>query len=192
MRFALLALCAALCALPCHAQTLPGECLASYHTGGHYDAQLAWHAAMLEQRQLQTVDYPILVRRLRTDIKISEERIRMLQNRLRQYRPFNGFRQGGALTITVQETRAALMVEEQVLRELRLRLSEEQRLYRYQQQLLVLEAQRAANALAHYTAGSPTGTIEIVTHERVLPGESVRKEAVQEQAVQEEAAPPAE
>ena len=147
------------------AQYIPGGCVAS-----HYDLQRNWELATYEQRLHQTVDFPILVRRLRTDIQIAEERICMLRQRLLEYEPYNRFRRGGgALTLTIQETRLALLREEQHLRELRLRLAEEQRMYRNHQWALMLETLRKADELARKNASlADQGTIKIVTYEEVM------------------------
>ena len=152
-------------AAPAHPY-LPGEPLASYHTGAYQDAFRDWELATFDQRRYQRIDHPMLIRRLRADIAVTAARICVLEDRLEQYRPFNGFRQGNALTLTIEETRVALLRERLHLRELRTLLSEERRAYSLNQRYLVYEAHRAAAELAVEAEKlGQHGVIEIVTHE---------------------------
>ena len=168
-QFALAALAVVLFApTSASAQQLPGEPFAHYHTGASSDALRVWEMATLEQRLHQRVEHPMRIRKLRNEITITEVRVHQLRWRLRQYRPFTGFRQGGALNLTIEETRMALLREELHLRELRTLLSEEQRYYVNHQRLLVLEAERAAIEAAKeasFARNNPNARIEIVTHE---------------------------
>ena len=156
------------------AQCLPGESLTNYHTGGYYESIRAMEHTNRINRSYTNVSHQITTRRLRNEIKFTEQRIAILRQRLREYRPFNNYRYGNALSVTVHETKSLLALEEQHLRELRLVLVEEQRAHRNQQGHAVLQAQRRNAQLAWQSISTNSQPkIEIVSHQEEVVGQKI-------------------
>jgi hypothetical protein len=69
----------------------------------------------LEWRLYERVDFPLRVRRLETEIKLAETRLKSLEKLLVEYQSFQKFSTGNPLTLTVEDTRYQIL-------ELKLRL----------------------------------------------------------------------
>jgi hypothetical protein len=76
-------------------------------------------SANLELRHYLQVEFPRMRRQLDAQIQLTEAEVRVLQARLREYRPFNKFSTGNPLSVTIQHTQMCLLDAELRLADLR-------------------------------------------------------------------------
>lgn len=73
------------------------------------EADVEEEIASLEYRLYERVEFPTRIRRLGAEITLAEARIKSLEKLLREYQSFQKFSTGNPLTLTVEETKLALL-----------------------------------------------------------------------------------
>jgi len=110
--------------------------------------RLDLESAKIELRHYLQIEYPRQRRHLDAQIQLTQEEVRSLQERLREYRPFDKFSTGRALVITIQHTRMCLLDAELRLNDLRAERNNLIRFHSDQWRVLELRAYQARARLA--------------------------------------------
>jgi hypothetical protein len=105
-------------------------------------------SAKLELRHYLQIEHPRQRRHLDAQIQLTQEEVRSLQERLREYRPFDKFSTGRALVVTIQHTRMCLLDAELRLNDLRAERNNLTRFHSDQWRILELRAYHARSRLA--------------------------------------------
>jgi hypothetical protein len=116
-------------------------------------ARRALEIAKIELRLYLQVEYPRELRRLESQIRLTELEIKSYEERLREYRSVDKFSTGRPLLVTLQDVRLCLLEAELRLEDLRAERAALVRFHSDQWRLLELRAHEARLRLAELERG---------------------------------------